>query len=149
MKTALNTIPRHITFIKGCKFCTQMQKGKKINHRYPSKRPGGLHSTDRKTNLKTTLRSKDRKSNLKILYQICSFLSSAERKKDMKNKTNKNRTKVKLSQVDIYVLTDGLRHIKDLCEAECPTSLLWSRDYVDDLMHRLSVHLDDFTDERE
>lgn len=61
---------------------------------------------------------------------------------------NKYRTKVKLSQIDLNVLMKGLEGVKALCDKECPTELLWSRDYVNDLMHRLSVHLDDFKDER-
>lgn len=61
---------------------------------------------------------------------------------------NKYRTKVKLSQIDLNVLMKGLEGVKALCDKECPTELLWSRDYVNDLMHRLSVHLDDFEDER-
>lgn len=61
---------------------------------------------------------------------------------------NKNKTSVKLSRIDLYVLMKGLEGVKALCDNECPTELLWSRDYVNDLMHRLSVHLDDFEDER-
>ncbi len=61
---------------------------------------------------------------------------------------NKYRTKVKLSQIDLNVLIKGLEGVKALCDNECPTELLWSRDYVNDLMRRLSVHLDDFEDER-
>lgn len=61
---------------------------------------------------------------------------------------NKYRTKVKLSQIDLNVLMKGLEGVKALCDKECPTELLWSRDYVNDLMRRLSVHLDDFGDER-
>lgn len=60
---------------------------------------------------------------------------------------NKYRTKVKLSQIDLYVLLKGLEGEKALCTNECPTGLLWSRDYVNDLMHRLSVHLSDFEEE--
>lgn len=60
---------------------------------------------------------------------------------------NNYRTKVKLSQIDLYVLMKGLEGVKALCNKECPTELLWSRDYVNDLMHRLSVHLDDFEEE--
>lgn len=61
---------------------------------------------------------------------------------------NKYRTKVKLSQIDLNVLMKGLEGVKALCDKECPTELLWSRDYVNDLMHRLSVHLDDLEEER-
>lgn len=60
---------------------------------------------------------------------------------------NKYRTKVKLSQIDLYVLLKGLEGVKALCDKECPTELLWSRDYANDLMHRLSVHLNDFEEE--
>ncbi len=60
---------------------------------------------------------------------------------------NKYRTKVKLTQIDLYILMKGLEGVKALCDKECPTELLWSRDYVNSLMHRLSVHLNDFEEE--
>jgi len=62
---------------------------------------------------------------------------------------NKQRTKVKLSKVDLYVLNKGLESVKDACNSNgVPTELLWCRDYVNDLLHRLGEHLNDFDEER-
>lgn len=62
---------------------------------------------------------------------------------------NKQRTNVKLSKIDIYVLTKGLESVKAACSSnDVPTELLWCRDYVNDLLCRLGEYLNDFEEER-
>lgn len=64
-------------------------------------------------------------------------------------KKKKHRTKVKLSQIDIYVLQSGLESVKDACNSnDVLTELLWCKDYVNDLLHRLGKHLNDFDGKR-
>ena len=56
----------------------------------------------------------------------------------------KRNTKIKLTKTDILVLLKGLESVKKTCETESVAELLWSKDYVEDLIRHLGKHLNDF-----